>query len=79
MRHLAAFSRMEGGRETKGMRRDWGDGRLRPSKGRMESERIATLRLMMAQEKGILPPDRSATVADQTQQEPQTDFELKQS
>ncbi len=33
---------------------DWGDGRLRPSKGRMESERIATLRLMMAQEKGIL-------------------------
>lgn len=45
---------------------DWGNGRLRPSKGRMESERIATLRLMMAQEKGILSTERSATVADQT-------------
>ncbi len=58
---------------------DWGDGRLRPSKGRMESERIATLRLMMAQEKGILHTERSAAVADQTRQETQTEFDLKQS
>jgi hypothetical protein len=45
----------------------------------MESARTATLRLMLAHEKGILPTERSATVAAQTQQEPQTDFELKQS
>jgi hypothetical protein len=45
----------------------------------MESERIATLRLMMAQEKGILHTERSAAVADQTRQETQTEFDLKQS
>ncbi len=56
-----------------------GDGRPRPPMGRMESARIATLRLMMAQEKGILPTERLATVAAQTQQETQTDLELKQS
>jgi hypothetical protein len=47
--------------------------------GRVESARIATLRLMMAQEKGILHTERSVMVAAQTQQETQTDFELKQS
>ncbi len=54
------------------------DATVRPGM-RMESARIATLRLMMAQEKGILPLERSATVATTTQQEPQTDIDLKQS
>ena len=51
-----------------------GDRRPHPSMGRMESTKIATLRLRMTQKKGILHTERLAMVAAQTKQEPQTDI-----